>query len=563
MIVKINNIIISLIISTSYLYPNTPSISIESKYGEGEKKDAITYEGLGNYYYNETIMDMNFNFDYGEHYIYLYAQLEYSRPPLKGFNFTGLNNYHLEYSSNNSFGLNKIKIGDIYTLYGRGLAINMFQDHQIDYDNSLKGIETSYYIDESLTLFFLAGSKKDFWFRFNTVEEEPSLKVENYAYMFGVEKNSDNWGNFHYLLLNKESILDHDEHEYLDSFISGKSGFTGQDTLLSSEHNLSWDINFFDTDFYIEKSFVNYSTLDENTANILKDHKGSKLYLSIYKDIFDFGITYEYKSYWTPNYLRTLSNAPIVYRESVSSLASRNSHEMDWNDEVGHQLNIDKYMNDMFSFEFNLSMASKHKPFSEESTFGHASYDMLVVSPKSFSKEPFKQFYIGSSGSFLNNKLYYKIGYDNFIQLKQDASILYYTKAFTIPSLFTLTMGENSITTYIERQVKVINVYEENNSEYSSSPIFPDSEDVLNYFSLTASYKGKVSLSFFHEDENQLSSSTYNTWTGYDLTANINPTTQLSFFFGDQKGGLVCANGVCAVQPDLNDGFKLTFRTLF
>ena len=65
MIVKINNIIISLIISTSYLYPNTPSISIESKYGEGEKKDAITYEGLGNYYYNETIMDMNFNFDYG------------------------------------------------------------------------------------------------------------------------------------------------------------------------------------------------------------------------------------------------------------------------------------------------------------------------------------------------------------------------------------------------------------------------------------------------------------------------------------------------------------------
>ena len=105
---KINNVIISIIISISCLYGNTPSISIESKYGRGTKVHSETNVEQGDYYYNENIMDMNFNFDYGEHYIYLYAQLEYSRPPLKGFNFTGLNNYHLEYSSNNSFGLNKI-----------------------------------------------------------------------------------------------------------------------------------------------------------------------------------------------------------------------------------------------------------------------------------------------------------------------------------------------------------------------------------------------------------------------------------------------------------------------
>ena len=89
----IKTIIISLIIIVSYVYGNAPSISIESKYGEGSLMNAPTNEGAGDYYYNEHIMDINFNFDYG---LYFYGQLEYSRPPLKGFDFVGMNNYHLD-----------------------------------------------------------------------------------------------------------------------------------------------------------------------------------------------------------------------------------------------------------------------------------------------------------------------------------------------------------------------------------------------------------------------------------------------------------------------------------
>ena len=43
----------------------------------------------------------------------------------------------------------------------------------------------------------------------------------------------------------------------------------------------------------------------------------------------------------------------------------------------------------------------------------------------------------------------------------------------------------------------------------------------------------------------------------------MNSTTQLSLFYGSQKGGLVCANGVCADQPGFDDGMKLTLRSLF
>ena len=140
------NIILICIVFLSYLLADDPSISIESKYGGGTRIHPLTDKEQNDYYYNENIMDINFNFDSG---IYLYAQMEYSRPPLKGFNFVGINNYHLEYSSDRY----KIKIGDIYTLYGKGLAINMFQDQIIDYDNSLKGLELNYYLDDYSNIF--------------------------------------------------------------------------------------------------------------------------------------------------------------------------------------------------------------------------------------------------------------------------------------------------------------------------------------------------------------------------------------------------------------------------
>ena len=41
------------------MYGNTPSISIESKYGEGKKHDSLDNLFIGDYYYNENIVIVN------------------------------------------------------------------------------------------------------------------------------------------------------------------------------------------------------------------------------------------------------------------------------------------------------------------------------------------------------------------------------------------------------------------------------------------------------------------------------------------------------------------------
>ena len=52
-------------------------------------------------------------------------------------------------------------------------------------------------------------------------------------------------------------------------------------------------------------------------------------------------------------------------------------------------------------------------------------------------------------------------------------------------------------------------------------------------------------------------------WYALDVTKNFKNSSQISLFYGSQKGGLVCANGSCVMQPDFEDGFKVTYRTNF
>ena len=103
--------------------------------------------------------------------------------------------------------------------------------------------------------------------------------------------------------------------------------------------------------------------------------------------------------------------------------------------------------------------------------------------------------------------------------------------------------GGNSITVYAEVQNKYDN---HSISEYEYIYLSPS----YNHF-------GKWSLTFFSDIDLEDKDS-----YAVDYTINLD-NSQLSLFFGSQKGGLVCANGSCVQQPDFEDGLKVTFRTSF
>ena len=79
-----------------------------------------------------------------------WSQLELSEPPEMGVDFSGLRKLRLEY-----FGENiSLELGDVYTIWGRGLILNQVDDQAIDLDTGVRGLLFGY-MKESFTINFI------------------------------------------------------------------------------------------------------------------------------------------------------------------------------------------------------------------------------------------------------------------------------------------------------------------------------------------------------------------------------------------------------------------------
>ena len=121
--------------------------------------------------------------------------------------------------------------------------------------------------------------------------------------------------------------------------------------------------------------------------------------------------------------------------------------------------------------------------------------------------------------------------------------------AVTTPMQFSYKLkNSNSFTFYLEFQSK----------KEISTFINADVKKDFIYFSPSYNHFGKWSLTLFFDHEESKK-----TWKGLDYTLNIQSSSKISFFYGSQKGGLVCANGACVQQPDFEKGLKITFLKSF
>ena len=94
------------------------NFSLESEYGQ----DTNASSSYPTFY--ENLLDINFNYNN----LFFYTQLEYSNSPIYGIDRIKIEDLANTYFAEYSRGSLMAKYGHIQTLYGYGLAINMFQD---------------------------------------------------------------------------------------------------------------------------------------------------------------------------------------------------------------------------------------------------------------------------------------------------------------------------------------------------------------------------------------------------------------------------------------------------
>ena len=532
--------------------------SYEMKYGDGKQVKPIS-QNTTDYTYFENILDINTYF--GDN-IYLFTQLEYSNPPVFGYNKTGLDSmlsaFYIEYS-HNKFNL---KLGDLYELYGRGLTFYTLQDQNIDYDNSIKGVNLKYLLKENLEFSTLIG-KSDYAYRSRPIETVNNRQFNLNVMLGSVQYEHHLLGSLQYLyyqnrMISKpqliRDILNFDsgtelgqelDSRYPSFFQSLNSENAIFDTSFAFINNFNWNLFLNQFEIYIDKSWINYDKIYGDEVF------GSRFYTSIYTEIFETGITYEYKNYYTPYLIKSISNPPIVYRESNSILASRNAHSINFGNEVGHQIDFNKNINRKLNILGNLSISHRHQ---KEGMADLSFFDFMIMEEDSniYAYYPFRQMYMELNGWAWLERLYYKIGLDYFTEFIDKN-----TYVFTLPTQWVLKLTNgSSLTTYMETQKKT-----EKESYTDNAALYDETKYTNYYLSVSYSHQGKWVVTGFYDQE--LKDSNINMWMGGDISYKLTTETQVSIFYGSQKGGLVCANGICAEQPGFEDGFKITFRSLF
>ena len=488
-------------------------------------------EGKGNSRnYFENFLDINYFFDNG---LYFFTQLEYSSPPLLGIETKSINDmlnmFYLQYSTNKY----DLTLGNLYLLYGRGLSIHSYEDQNIDYDNSLMGIDFIYHINNNIDIFTFIG-EKNIKSRFSPTIKEPDISIDNQVISIGSSMNFSNI-NFHYLSMinnqkydNNDILILKDFQNLLGKYLASRSYYISSQEkpnydMLNFEHNFGVEFAIGPLDFYFEKSLVYYDKILGERVD------GYKNYFSSYFNIFDFNIIYEYKDYFTPYLYNVFSTPPIAFRESTSILSSRNLHTIDFSNEYGYQLEINKTYDNSANILFSYAFATHHQNYNND--------DIYLL-----DQYPYKQYYIETSKWSSSERFYYRIGYDYYQEKLTDKSI----EASTMPMQFAYNFKKgNSTTFYIEMQDKI-----EGGKEYN-----------YYYFSPSYNHFGKWLITLFVDSEKKTINN--QNWYAVDYTINLPNSAQISLFYGSQKGGLICANGSCVIQPDFEDGFKATYRMNF
>ena len=124
-------------------------------------------------------------------------------------------------------------------------------------------------------------------------------------------------------------------------------------------------------------------------------------------------------------------------------------HSPDFNNEYGHQLEISSSFLNSPNFLFSYALALRHNENHERVRISETFFDFLDEDKfLSFSEHyPFRQIYLEYNGWGRKDKMYYKVGYDNYYEITNLKTIF----AETIPIQFSYNLkNANSLSIYIE-----------------------------------------------------------------------------------------------------------------
>jgi len=491
-------------------------ISNTLRYGNGDRSISNT---KSQFKYFENLTDFRLNLPYN---ITIGARVLYDNPPETGFTYKGLKRRFVEINDDNY----QVRIGDFSQLYGRGLALNLFETRSLGYDTWMDGLKGKYIFNE----FSFSGVAGKLRFR-DSLEFK---REENYT-LYGGTIEFDPIKNFK---MGLTYIYAEGEFSLIPKNVTAKANIPSVYFSYDSK-NIS---------FLMDYSYKNTTGLSQK---ILSEGRG--LYSSISYTESGIGITLDYKNYSYDerdpyernDFTRTtrmlpFQNAPIAVKEHSYTLLTRAIHEVDFNDELGLQLETFFAPGENSFINLNASISSRHSWWKFSSAdFRFQKTDVQNIFPGFSSKySPYYELFAEFEYSFeehtsikLAAAKRSKTFYDEFFEGKNNHII----HSVVIP--FHLKHSINSWLAFeTDYQIEFVN-----DNYNTAQPEF--SNHLIN---LIAIISQNMTLSFRYEiTTNRYETSGRRVWPSIEVGWRINQNISTVVSYGKDRGGQICSNGVC------------------
>jgi len=351
----------------------------------------------GFYDFSENILDLNIFYNDLQGWI----QYEYSNPPDIGFANNDIRKFRLEYSTGDLV----LKLGDLYEFWGRGLLLNQFDDQVTNFDNGTRGMLIEY--DNGM---------------FSASHMNGNSNIWN----MGADTRTPEFNNIHSMMANRIQYNRGLMSLGLTQLRSNEEHDVNFGPSVMASHNLKGAYATWaggNADFFVEyvdkvstEKVTMFGTIPNDTLI-----KGHGYYQNFNFYLGNWGLSTEYKRYSFDKAYGDLSaddygnqieyqQMPTLGKEQNSTLLGRLTHNYNFNDERGVQLELNGSL-------LGLSLTAQYAHLSRNETWQSVgAFDWVDKAIKGYlpssdiSALPYWENYQEVSGYALNDKLYFKLG---------------------------------------------------------------------------------------------------------------------------------------------------------
>ncbi len=484
---------------------------------------------------------------------------EMDDPSEVGRSFQGLRRRWIQYRKD---GID-LQAGDVSTLYGRGLSLNLFESRPLNFDCWLDGASAGY----------------EHTWKQSDIDFRPSVKIRGIAGNLDfynvvdtaqpVMHVSARSANAEFGLFGKKLLVG---GTFVQAFTNTNRVFGIQNLATVRQVNQpGMYLNFLTGPV---EGFFEWTQDRTNASRLLNAkfdtvHIGNAWYGSLSYATSILGLTVEYKNY--RYYLHEpgakfsdvftklpITNPPEVYKDFTFTEITRTTHAVNFDDEVGYQAEANITAIPNWTFTLNGAASSRHTKYvadSNSNPVAVGSTDFLpTLSDRGYY--PFWEYYVDAEYEWAELN-YVRFGFHH----RSDVIVYSLTNDANSDFRWTTTVAMKA---QIETRPNesFLGIFE-HQWEYDAARITEDKRILNELLTLQYSFNPIITFGGIMDLAVQYDGVPYHiedSWFQAFASVRIGQSNTVLVSYGAERGGLNCTGGICRVVPAFK-GLRVSMTT--